>query len=101
MTLATALAILACYRLAELVAYDDGPWKVLDYVRKNVMPPVLRKLLTCPYCLGMWWAILLGSFLVWYYDISRWLAPLYILSIAGGQSFLEAWSLRSAERGPE
>lgn len=81
--------ILACYRLSQLIVYDKGPWHIFENLRLHAHSDVLYELVTCPYCIGMWWALLLGCWMVWYLDMSRWLAPVYVLGIAGGQAALE------------
>lgn len=95
------LAVLsfACYRLAQLIADDDGPLSVFGHLRKwvdnraKVEQEQGRGLIwqsaadgiNCPFCVGVWIAIVLG---VVYTGID-WYTPLYILAIAGLQSFLE------------
>ena len=46
---------LAVFRLAELVAVDNGPFhiskKLRDLCREN---PILSEFVNCPYCIGGW-----------------------------------------------
>jgi hypothetical protein len=57
----------ACYRLAQLVVYDDGPFRLFDKLRivagcydygEDGQPQSeLGRLLSCPYCVGIWIAL--------------------------------------------
>ena len=93
-----ALGILRVYRLAQLLAYDDGPLFAFKRIRLTCGRLAsgdgayghwrsLAEFVRCPYCLGMWLAIL-AAFLV---IIAHPLADLVllILGLAGGQAFLE------------
>ena len=85
----TVLAVLACYRLARLLAYDD----IFAWLRQSVRPEsVLGKFISCPYCTGIWFAIPL-AFLV---ALNTQLALLALLvpGIAGAQDLLESTSER-------
>ena len=94
-----ALAILACYRLAQFAVYEEGPFGFMQRIRiwagvheygENGEPKrSLGRLLACPYCVGMWVALALAIILYWQ---QAWLLPLYWFGIAGGQSFLEGRS---------
>jgi hypothetical protein len=89
------IAILACYRLAQLVALDDGPYKVMVRFRKELGRRAATgdalwenwaELFHCPFCLGVWFAFplaiwvggnsIIGIIIIW-------------LAIAGGQAFLQ------------
>src|SRR6185503_4052082 len=103
-----ALVIFACYRLARLVAIDDGPSFVFKRIRlwfkdkayyeagsvkameddrnfgkwKNLSEGV-----SCPFCMGMWFAAILFPLLIW---PSYWGDALLLLgSISGAQAFLQ------------
>ena len=83
----TMLAILACYRLSRLVAYD----KVFARLRQSVKPKsFVGKFLSCPYCTGIWFAIPL-AYLVGKNDLTA-LFVLMVLGIAGAQDYLESMS---------
>lgn len=84
------LAILACYRLSQLLAIDDGPYNVFLEWRKwlgrrangSTFWHNVAEMFHCPFCLGVWFAFPLallidGNFLLLW------------LGIAGGQAFLE------------
>lgn len=89
------LASFATFRLAELVAVDDGPGDVLLWMRARLgaydlgedgQPETsIGRMVICPYCLGIYFAGLL-TLTLWPISI---LTPLYWLAIAGGQAFLQ------------
>ncbi|GAG30736.1 unnamed protein product [marine sediment metagenome] len=86
------LSILATYRIAQLIAYDDAPFALMERFRTYLGKKAaggskygiwwsLAELIHCPYCIGLWIALLFALF------SNNFL--LYWLAIAGGQSFLE------------
>lgn len=88
------IAVLACYRLAQLVAIDDGPYFIFDRFRKEIGKRAadgdtlwvnLAELTVCPFCLGIWFALPLA---VW---VGGTIIEIIIiwLAIAGGQAFLQ------------
>jgi len=95
------LAVFAVYRLAQLVAIDDGPFAIFSRLRGSVaqwsagvdtgsLRWTARELIKCPYCLGVWF----GAFAVlpvWFPTAIGDLA-LLALGIAGGQCFLQDFS---------
>lgn len=93
------LLTLACYRLSQLIAIDEGPLEIFFKLRDRLGAYDLRpdgqaktnigRGISCPYCVGMWFALLLAVVKVGLsVDVILWL-----LAIAGGQAFL--WSLRN------
>lgn len=95
--LALLLAMLAVYRLARLVADEDGPFDVFARLRGAIDPDQatwIGRGLVCPLCVGFWLALPAALALgVWgVYD--AWLWPLWWLAIAGGA----CWLHRLAER---
>lgn len=60
-------AALACYRLAQLIAIDDGPGRVFKRLRvwagaydrnaRGEIETSRGQLFACPYCLALWFAI--------------------------------------------
>lgn len=88
----------ACYRVAQLLVYDDGPFDVIFEFRTMIgvydlnaageRQTVLGKLFSCPYCIGFWAAIpcavvlttSIADFVLWWF------------AIAGAQAFLESRS---------
>jgi hypothetical protein len=96
-TVRLALAILATYRIAQLVAHDDGPADVFlkvrvwagcyEYGADGRPARAIGRLMGCPYCVGVWAAVL---------GVVLWMIPsavgdvfLGVLGIAGAQAFLE------------
>ena len=56
------LAVLATWRLTHLLAYEDGPWDVLQKFRMSLGQGIFRKLIGCFYCLSLWIALPLAFF---------------------------------------
>ena len=90
------VASLACYRVAQLLVFDEGPFCLFDRIRikvgrydygENGEPQTeLGRLLSCPYCVGLWIAIPL-ALILFPETIIEFI--LYWFAIAGGQAFLE------------
>lgn len=89
-----AIAILACYRLAQLIALDDGPYFIFDRIRRELGKRAaeedalwvnLAELVNCPFCLGIWFALPLA---IWV-GCGLIEVVIYWLAIAGGQAFLQ------------
>lgn len=57
-----ALAALAVYRVAYLVARDDGPWEMLRRLRSSAKDSPAGRLLTCFNCLSVWLSLPLAWF---------------------------------------
>ena len=51
------VAAMATWRVAHLVAHEDGPWDVIAWLRSRAGSGVLGSLLDCFYCLSMWVAV--------------------------------------------
>lgn len=94
------VASFACYRLSELVTVDDGPFDVFKTARKLMgayyldedgePESNLGRLAICPYCTGIWFALLLALVIWQPLSIEALLTTLfYWLAIAGGQAFLQ------------
>ncbi len=79
------VAVLATWRVAHLVAREDGPFDLVVKLRARAGHGVLGRLMDCPHCVGLWVAMpmawwLAASPLEW---IVAW------LGIAGGASLAE------------
>lgn len=79
------LAVLATWRIAHLIAKEDGPFDLIARSRASAGSGPLGTLMDCPYCLSLWLAapaafVLSSSFAGW---ILAWFA------ISGGACFLE------------
>lgn len=92
------LCALACFRLARLVAIDEGPFSVFQHLRQRAgayeydaqgrVKTAFGRGISCPYCVGVYAALLLAvlqrlqlpgtSFLV------------NVLALAGAQSAIQA-----------
>lgn len=79
------LAVLAAWRVAHLVAHEDGPWGVIVSLRERAGSGGWGRLMDCPYCLSMWAAA----------PLSGWMAATFTsgvvlwLAISGGACLLE------------
>ena len=91
------VAILATYRVAQFIAYDDAPFGLMKRARlylgkKAASSPEhglwrsLAELINYPFGIGLWVSLLITPFIfgVCWYSILFWLA------IAGGQAWLES-----------
>lgn len=97
------LAILTCYRLARLIARDDGPLFLFEHLRQRVHDRAAREKknlgkwqslaegLTCPYCLGVWFSLPLLALVLW----PTWWGDgfMVLMTISGGQAWL--WGMVS------
>jgi hypothetical protein len=85
------IAVLATWRVAHLVAHEDGPFDVILALRRRAGSGFLGRLMDCPYCLSLWiaapLALVLGS------SASAWVMAW--LAISGGASLLERATLKS------
>lgn len=107
------LAILTCYRLARMIADDDGPLFLFKRVRywakdkawHEAGEPMpfdddtmsdrhfgkwhnLSEGLSCPYCVGVWLSLPIFALILWpnyYTDLF-----LLLMAISGGQAFLQS-----------
>ena len=55
--LSFALAVLASWRVAHLLAYEDGPWDVLVSLRARLGNGPLGRMMDCFHCISLWVAI--------------------------------------------
>ncbi len=103
------LAVFTCYRLARLIAIDDGPYfifkrlrywfkdkayyeagstiKALEDDRHFGKWKNLSEGISCPFCIGIYASMLVFSMLVWptyYGDLF-----LMLVSLSGAQAFLQ------------
>lgn len=97
------LAMLACYRLSQLVAIDDGPlyifkdlrlmlgkWAASRESKRIGWRHSLAELLTCPFCLGVWFSVPLTAIILFPNAVFD--AALIFLAVAGAQTFLQEHS---------
>ena len=89
-----ALAILATYRVALMLATEEGAFGLFVFVREHIDPEQttwLGRGLNCPLCIGFWLALAcacLLPFVSWQMFVLNW------LGIAGGAVLLIKWSER-------
>lgn len=96
-TLRVLVGVFACYRLTQLITIDDGPFDMLKGLRiaagvydrgpKGKPKRMLGKLYGCPWCMGVWIAVVITYFVVNSFFITDLL--ILILAIAGGQAYLQ------------
>jgi hypothetical protein len=90
------VSVLATWRVAHLIAHEDGPFDVIVRLRRRAGPSVVGRLMDCPYCLSLWialpFAFVLGRTpLAW---------GLGWLAVSGGASLLERVAERHAGSPP-
>jgi hypothetical protein len=76
--------ILATFRLTRLFVYDSVTDFIRDFFRRNSR--TVTELLSCPWCTGIWMALLVGFFyfltpLAWY--------PIFLVALAGAGTFIQ------------
>ena len=91
------LAVFAVYRLSALLAFDDGPADVFLRIRgaagayqygEDGRPArAVGRLVSCPHCLGVWFAVLCAALVVWRTGVGD--SALLILGLAGAASWLQ------------
>jgi hypothetical protein len=84
------IAVLATWRLAHLVAREDGPFDLIVRLRARTGDGVLGQLMDCPYCLSLWFAVPFAFSMA--HSVPAWGAAW--LAISGGASFLERFAAR-------
>lgn len=87
---------IVCYRVARLIALEDGPFDMFtrfrsvmgayDYDAQGKAKSMTGKLVSCPFCTGIWVSIILAflpnnKWVKWFEDM---------LVIAGIQTFLQS-----------
>lgn len=72
-----AVGVLACWRLAAMLYYENGPWNVFYNLRYKV-PGAM----SCFWCLTLWTGLLVTPLVIWFW----W--PLLPLAISGGAMLL-------------
>ncbi len=79
------ISVLATWRVAHLIAREDGPFDVIVKLRLRAGNGFLGRLMDCPYCLSVWIAAPFAFSLA--RTIPSWIAVW--LAISGGASILE------------
>jgi len=78
---------LAVWRVTALVAYESGPFQILDRLRRRMVALRLERLIGCFHCLGLWIA---GAGVLIVYELSWWSILLWF-AVAGVVSIVERW----------
>lgn len=71
-----ALSALVVYRLAFLVAREDGPWRVFGRLRSSLKDSTAGRLVACLNCLSVWISLPLAAFVggTWVERVVAWWA---------------------------
>jgi Protein of unknown function (DUF1360) len=96
------LAVLATWRLAHLVVYEDGPGDVIVRMRARAGEGWAGKLMDCFYCTSVWAAAPLAIGVAG----KRRLYPVTVLAVSGAACLLEratlaATSSHTGQQEPE
>lgn len=92
-----AVASLAVYRAARMVAEEDGPAFVFKRLRDHLDDPQssLSVGIRCFYCISFWLALPAALLLMLVEGWNAWLWPLWWLGIAGlAAKIFEYWKTR-------
>jgi hypothetical protein len=81
------LSVLASWRITALVAYESGPFRVLDRLRRLMVTLRLGRLAGCFHCLAFWVS---GAVVLVAYELTLWSLVLWA-AVAGGVSIIERW----------
>lgn len=79
------LCVLSTFRLASMFSKELGPGRIFAKIRRAPPPKsTAREGLSCPYCVGAWWAACAAGYVCWlgYCDLRH--LPLWWLGIAAG-----------------
>ena len=81
------LSVLATWRITALVAYESGPFRSLEALRRLLVDIRLGRLVSCFHCLGFWIAGVV-VLIVYRWEPS---ALLLWLALSGAVSIIERW----------
>lgn len=82
---------LAVYRVARMLAKEDGPWNLFQRFRNQhtTQGDWFAVGIRCPLCIGFWLALPVGAiYALTAPGTDLWLIPLYWCGIAGGAVLL-------------
>lgn len=91
--LTATLAAFAIYRVARMVAEEDGPFFVFRRLRDahTDQHTSIALGLRCPYCVGFWAALPVTVLLVVVGGWDVWLWPIWWLGLAGAAAKIHEW----------
>lgn len=92
------VSVLATWRITALVAYESGPFRSLEALRRLLVVIRLGRLVSCFHCLGFWLAALVALI------VFRWEPSVILLwlALAGAVSIIERWlGGTTSSGGPE
>lgn len=81
------LSALAVWRTTALVAYESGPFRIVDRLRGRMVALRLERLVGCFHCLAVWIA---AAVVLVVYDLTWWSLLLWP-AVAGAVSIVERW----------
>ena len=94
--IALLCAAFATYRLAILVAEEEGPWALAQKFRNtHQADDWVGRGIRCPACVGFWLALPLTVFALLFTSLDVWAWPLYWLAVAGAARWL--WRVERAD----
>jgi len=81
------VSVLATWRITALVAYESGPFRSLEALRRFLVVIRLGRLVSCFHCLGVWLAAVVALL------VFRWEPSVILLwlALAGAVSIIERW----------
>lgn len=92
------LTVLATWRITALVAYESGPFRSLEALRRVLVQLRLGRLVGCFHCLGLWIAAIV---VIVVYEWEP-MTVLMWLAVAGAVSVIERWlGEESSMGGPD
>lgn len=90
--MALVVAVLATWRLCHLLAHEDGPMDLVLRLRERAGSGTWGRLMDCPYCLSLWWALPFAAWLAQDWSLGLLPATALWLAISGGASLIEKLS---------
>ena len=92
--LALLIAVLATWRISHLIAHEDGPFDLVLRLRARAGESAWGRLMDCPYCLSLWFAMPAAAWLASRFASSPIDALLFWLAVSGGACLAEKAALR-------
>lgn len=90
------VAILAAYRLAVMVAKEEGPWSVFSNIRGHLDPNQatwIGRGLNCAACVSVWTALIVVLAILYLPEII--VTPIALwLAVACGAMLINRWSVQ-------